>query len=231
MGKAELDLRRHTYSSPDQHAEEQKQRFLLISSPKGGSGKTTLARNLAVAAALDGFKVATIDLDRQQSLSRWWSKRPENFMSIQHMIALIGDSNQIVQEATGFDLVIVDTPPAIEEHPEHVQILIDAADLVLIPSQPSDDDIDSVVPWMEFIMRSRRPAAFVLNRVRRNTHSLRTAKLTLLRAGRLCPIEIPHTEDMNRSRSLGIGIMEIRNGQGAEEVSGVWSFVRSELRI
>jgi chromosome partitioning protein len=207
------------------------QKLLLISSPKGGSGKTTLARNLAVAAALDGLKVGTVDLDRQQSLSRWWSIRPEGFTPIQHFMAEISDTYEVLQEITGFDLLIVDTPPAVEEHPAQIQVLIEAANLVLVPSQPSDDDTDSVVPWMEFVARSQKPAAFILNRIRRNTHSLRAAKLKLLKAGRLCPMEIPHTEDMNRSRSLGVGIMEIRNGQGAEEVGGVWSFVRSELRV
>jgi chromosome partitioning protein len=217
--------------SSAQMAQAGAQKLLLISSPKGGSGKTTLARNLAVAAALDGLKVGTVDLDRQQSLSRWWSIRPEGFTPIQHFMAEIADTYEVLQEITGFDLLIVDTPPAVEEHPAQIQVLIEAANLVLVPSQPSDDDTDSVVPWMEFVARSQKPAAFILNRIRRNTHSLRAAKLKLLKAGRLCPMEIPHTEDMNRSRSLGVGIMEIRNGQGAEEVGGVWSFVRSELRV
>jgi chromosome partitioning protein len=209
----------------------QPQRLLLISSPKGGSGKTTLARNLAVAAVLDKLKVATVDLDRQQSLTRWWSKRPESFASIDHFLAVINDVGVILKEIKGYNLLIVDTPPAIENHPEQIQSLIEAADLILLPCQPSDDDTDSVVPWMEFIVRSKKPAAFVLNRIRRNTLSLRTAKLTLLKAGRLCPMELPHTEDVNRSRSLGVGIVEIRNGQGAEEMSGVWAFVRSEMGL
>jgi chromosome partitioning protein len=209
----------------------QPQKLLLISSPKGGSGKTTLARNLAVAAALDGLKVATVDLDRQQSLTRWWSKRPETFTLIDHFLAEINDIGAILSEIKDYNLCIVDTPPAIENYPEQIQALIGAANLILLPCQPSDDDTDSVVPWMEFIARSKKPAAFVLNRVRRNTLSLRTAKLTLLKAGRLCPMEIPHTEDVNRSRSLGVGIIEIRNGQGAEEMSGVWAFVRSEMGL
>ena len=146
-------------------------------------------------------------------------------------MADIGDANEVLQQITEFDLLIVDTPPAIEEHPEQIQILVEAADLVLIPSQPSDDDTESVIPWMDFIEHSGKPAAFVLNRIRRNTHSLRAAKLMLLRAGCLCPMEIPHTEDMSRSRSIGVGILEIKNGQGADELNGVWAFVRTELGL
>jgi hypothetical protein len=36
---------------------------------------------------------------------------------------------------------------------------------------------------------------------------------------------------MSRSRSLGVGIQEIRNGQGAQEMDGLWAFVQSELRL
>jgi chromosome partitioning protein len=57
-------------------------RRLLISSPKGGTAKTTASRNLAVLAAQEGLHVAAIDFDPQQSLGNWWSKRPKAAASI-----------------------------------------------------------------------------------------------------------------------------------------------------
>ncbi len=50
-------------------------RTILIAAQKGGAGKTTLARNLSVAAALDGQKVLCLDLDPQGSLRGWWESR------------------------------------------------------------------------------------------------------------------------------------------------------------
>ena len=48
---------------------------ILIAAQKGGAGKTTLARNLSVAAAHDGLKVLCLDLDPQGSLRAWWESR------------------------------------------------------------------------------------------------------------------------------------------------------------
>ena len=48
---------------------------ILIAAQKGGSGKTTLTRNLAVAAGEDGCSVLCLDLDPQGSLRSWWETR------------------------------------------------------------------------------------------------------------------------------------------------------------
>lgn len=48
---------------------------ILIAAQKGGAGKTTLARNLSVAASRDGLKVLCLDLDPQGSLRAWWESR------------------------------------------------------------------------------------------------------------------------------------------------------------
>ena len=204
---------------------------LLLTSPKGGTGKTTLSRNAAVAAALSGLSVGTVDLDRQRSLTKWWAKRPADAASISHFDADMNDTASVLTDISGFDLLVIDTPPAVEEHPADIQALLAAADFVLIPSQTTDDDTDSVVAWMAHVAGHRRLAAFVLNRIRRNTASLRTAKIKLNRAGQLCPVEIPHTEDMARAAALGLGILEIKGGSGAEEIGGVWDFVRNGLDI
>ncbi|MBC6408764.1 MAG: ParA family protein [Rhodobacteraceae bacterium] len=50
-------------------------RTVPIAAQKGGAGKTTLARNLSVAAALDRKRVLCLDLDPQGSLRGWWESR------------------------------------------------------------------------------------------------------------------------------------------------------------
>src|SRR4051812_30135983 len=61
---------------------------LLVLGPKGGVGKTTVVRNLAVAGVLSGLRVIVVDTDRQRTLSRWVDRRPESLPLIQH--AFIG---------------------------------------------------------------------------------------------------------------------------------------------
>jgi chromosome partitioning protein len=71
---------------------------LLISSPKGGSGKTNLARNLAVAAAAAGLKVATVDLDRQRTLSKWFGRRSTELIDFPHYQADMIDTPELISD-------------------------------------------------------------------------------------------------------------------------------------
>src|SRR5689334_11666278 len=70
-------------------------KICLTSSPKGGVGRTGCSRNIAVAAAMDSKRVATLDLDPQRTLTRWWSKRPEEgVVAIDHYACAIGEFEQ-----------------------------------------------------------------------------------------------------------------------------------------
>jgi cellulose biosynthesis protein BcsQ len=50
-------------------------RVVTLASLKGGVGKTTLAGALAVRAAEESRRVALLDLDPQESLASWWTRR------------------------------------------------------------------------------------------------------------------------------------------------------------
>src|SRR5690349_10083947 len=121
---------------------------VVMSSPKGGSGKTGTCRNLAVAAALDRFQVATVDFDPQRTLTKWWEKRPEAAANIDHFAAEIGKVDAVLSGVTGYDFLFYDTAPSVEEHLGDMKKLLLAAGLVIVPTQESDDDLGSVMPWM-----------------------------------------------------------------------------------
>lgn len=188
---------------------------------------------MAVAAALDGLSVATLDLDAQRSLTKWYSKRPEDMAPIAHFEAgmVQNDVREALSAIEDYDLLIIDTPPSIEDHPDCFRLLAGAAHLILVPTGQSDDDLDSVRPWMRFVRQTQGSAAFVLNRVKPRARSFTEAKAILVRDGRICPIEIPDYEDIQFTSSRGIGLLELKGAKGSEHIAGVWSFVRAEMEL
>ncbi len=112
---------------------------ILITSQKGGSGKTMLAAHLAVEAERTGDAPAwIIDADRQGTLTRWHERRKaetpqrgevrlEKLMTA--LAALAGQ---------GAAYCFIDTAPTISAQ---TAALIDLADLVVIPVRPSPSDL------------------------------------------------------------------------------------------
>jgi chromosome partitioning protein len=210
-----------------------RRRILLVCSPKGGSTKTSTCRSVAVAAAQAGLKVATLDLDRQRTLTKWWAARPdEGVVQFDHHEGNMGDLDSVFAELDeDYDLVVIDTPPGIEDHPVAVKRLVTLADLVLVPTGQHKDDRDSVVRWMEFLKSYGKPAAFLLGRAKKRTRVLDVARAHLNKSGRLCPIVVYDTEDIPAAFEAGLTVLDINGARGAEEVEGVWHYVKNEMGI
>ena len=104
---------------------------------EGGAGKTTLAANLAVALA-PGKRVALLDADPQKSLARWQSIRAERNKAGAALTFIEVAGWRIGIEldriARSHDLVVIDSPPQIDTDARQA---VRAADLVLVPLQPS----------------------------------------------------------------------------------------------
>ena len=136
---------------------------VIVASPKGGGGKSTLTRNLAVAATYAGVRVATADLDPQATLTAWSRRRPPD-KAVPHYRLRWDDADALLdnEELRAHELVLIDTPPSIEAQPAAFQKLLAAADLVLVPCRPTFDDAESVVPFLKLLRDtgkavSRRP--------------------------------------------------------------------------
>jgi chromosome partitioning protein len=114
---------------------------VAILSQKGGSGKTTLAIHLAVAALERDLTAMVADLDPQASASLWHKARAHPLPHVQptHPVALPG----LIQEAgrQGLDLFLIDTAPQ-SDNP--AVAAAEAADLVLITCRPSVMDLRAI---------------------------------------------------------------------------------------
>ena len=203
---------------------------ILCASPKGGSGKSNLTRNLAVAAVLDGIKVATADLDPQATLTIWNRRRPENIAPIPHYRVPWNDADALTEdgELADYQALFIDTPPSIETQPAAFIKLVNAADLIVVPCRPSFDDAESAGPFLKHLRAEGRRAVVVLNFVKPRVNN-NAVKNYLLEVAEICPVEMADRTDYARAGAKGMGLMDVPNHVGAEEIRGVWLFVKSKV--
>jgi len=208
---------------------------LLISGSKGGIGKTGCSRIISVAASIDGFKVAVCDTDDQRSLAAWHTLREssdfEGLAKFDCFPMDIESAPAEIQKLTGYDLVVIDTPNAVQAYRTAVLGLISLADFVIIPTGMTFDDRRSAIPWMGVMKHHGKEAAFVMNRVKRGTIAFRDARKLLIKEGRLCPIDIPDLEHIHSFSDQGLSAIDIDNAKGRDDCLGLWHFVRNEMRL
>ncbi|MBA4489853.1 ParA family partition ATPase [Paracoccus sp. S1E-3] len=145
-------------------------RIITVAQQKGGSGKTTLAANLAVAMRARGLSVALIDTDPQGSLGRWYIERlgrkgedEELEFSTSSAWGASYESEKLVKR---FDVVIIDTPPKIDSD---LRPALRVADLVVVPVASSQVDLWATEGVLDLARREKAPVLVVMNRARPNT--------------------------------------------------------------
>jgi chromosome partitioning protein len=215
------------------------QPIVLLSSPKGGCGKSSLSRNILVSAAQSGKRVVGVDLDKQGTL-RTWSERRERarsaiptLPSVPVIAAELDDWRDAIKEAraTQAHLIVIDTPPSVELNLNAVLSLSSAADLILVPSQTTQDDVDSTAPWMRRLLATHAKAAFILNRANRRTRAFSTIRAKLMSVGPICPIEIGQFEEIPAAAGKGLGVLDLSRATSAETFEALWSYVAREVGL
>jgi chromosome partitioning protein len=87
---------------------------IVVLNPKGGSGKTTLAFNLAGYIASTGRKVALIDMDPQGSSTRWLQNRPPELPHVEGISVIAGSldasGEQVIMVPEYIDYAVIDAP-------------------------------------------------------------------------------------------------------------------------
>lgn len=150
---------------------------LVVLNPKGGSGKTTLATNLAAWCAVHGGPTALMDYDPQGCSTRWLANRPAERPSIYGIPAYRLNLNVTrswqLRTPPGTRYLVVDTSAAIPAH--RLAEYTRAAQAVIIPVGPTDIDIHAAAGFIADLLlvakedRQRGRIAVIANRVRNGT--------------------------------------------------------------
>lgn len=153
-------------------------RTILIASPKGGCGKTTIATNLAAFYATAGRETVLIDCDRQGSSLHWAEKRA----GLAHPV--LGLHGRIGPKITaklpeGTKRCVIDSAAGIR--PGEVAELLESAHALLIPVLPSVIDLEATEAFfaelaqLPAIKRKKVPVAIIANRTKPWTNATQMA--------------------------------------------------------
>jgi chromosome partitioning protein len=137
---------------------------ITVAQQKGGTGKTTLAANLAAALA-PVRRVAVLDIDPQKSLTRWFALRAAAPQAAALTFSEVSGwrlSAELDRLKRTHDVLLIDSPPQIDTD---ARLAIRGADLVLVPVQPSPPDVWAAEGTLKLAAAEHRPARLVLNRM------------------------------------------------------------------
>ena len=211
---------------------------IVVLNPKGGSGKTTIAINLASHFALHGQRPVLMDYDPQGSSAHWVDKRDKTQARI-HLIKAFERDPRVtrtfqlrIPEGTG--RVIVDTPAAIEaqEMPE----LTRTADKILVPVLPSEIDIHACSRCVQNLLlvakvqRNDHRLGIIANRVRRNTVIYQALSRFLGTLGIPIVATLRDSQNYIRAAELGLGLEEMKPYHVAEDLAA-WQSLLEWLEV
>lgn len=206
-------------------------KIIAIVSQKGGSGKTTLALHLAVAAEAAKVPTVLIDLDPQASASGWKDSREAEapvVVPLPHTRLVQG--LQAAKDG-GARLAVIDTAPHTEAP---AMGAIRAADLVLIPSRPNILDLRAISSTADLVKLADKPAFVVLNTMPPRASQLLADATTAVEMHglKVAPVTIPQRAAFAHSLTTGQTAPEYEpGGKAAEDTAELFKWVRKLLKL
>ena len=204
---------------------------LSVLSQKGGTGKTTVAVNLSVAAARAGEKVALVDLDDQASAMIWWDLREAKDAPVAisaHAIRLPQILHELKRD--GITLAILDTKG--KQDPSIVNVA-DASDMALIPCRESILDLSAIASTIDAGRNGHVPMRILFNAIKPRSATFYQSKKAL--RGYDVPLTPVALTDLNAfSRSLldGESVLEFEpTGKAAREVRALYRYIAREMGV
>ena len=203
---------------------------LAILSRKGGTGKTTLATHLSVAAESAGHTAALIDLDPQSSAAKWRDNRDGDTPAVisTHSERL----SQILKlaEANGATFAILDTAP----HTETAALdAARAADMALVPCKPALIDLQAIGSTLDVVHLAKVPAHIVLNAVPSRGDLAEQARQAVDIYDIPCaPCEVGHRIGFVHAYNAGLTVQEFEpSSKATNEINALYTYIANEMGV
>jgi chromosome partitioning protein len=144
---------------------------LLILNQKGGVGKSTLSVHITRAFINNGYNAALIDTDMQGTCIVWSKENSEDFIGGFNVYGVDGNISKKDVSHLDKELIIIDTPPRLNEGNRE---LIELSDYVIIPSAPTNFDLWATNETIQFVKSVKSDAKIiaVINNISQNRSNM-----------------------------------------------------------
>lgn len=207
-------------------------KVIAVAMQKGGVGKSTITRSLAVAAAGSGLVTLLLDMDPQQTTDYWGRRRPEGAEpAVRFVTERDLEATLQVARTHGCDLVVIDTPPA---RGSEGAAAIEHCDLVLMPCTPTIEAFEQLHRTARVARSFGKPAAVVLNLVTPNSlEQIRESRQGCEKHGlAMAPVALTRRKIHVDATPLGKTAEEMTViSPGAQETLSLWRWAESELGL
>lgn len=196
---------------------------------KGGSGKSTTAASVAVAAFEEGRRVFMLELDKQGTLSDWTESRDaEEGPEFERIDSTVLEKALSTLKEAGYELVVIDTPGA--DNP-HINAVMRVSDFCLIPCRPTATDLKGCLPTVQSLIRLDKPFAFVLTQCPPRSGRVDEARAGLAALGLIAEPPIVSRADHQDAMAAGMGVTEFNaTGAAAFEIRQLWNWIDHKLQ-
>lgn len=201
---------------------------LAILSRKGGTGKTTLAVHLSVAATLAGHTTVLIDLDPQASACKWSDIRQEDAPTV--ISAHEARLPEVLHKAEqhGVDFAILDTPPKSDSLDS-----AEVSDFALIPCRPAIFDLQAIGSTMKIVKMADLQSSVVLNFVHPQSTMLLEARRAVKGYNTDCaPVTLGQRVAFSHALIDGKSVQEFNaNSKASAEINTLYKYIAKRMEI